>query len=306
MADSVTESSGGFRGIYPMLYAFFDAEDRLDRAAMRRQVEACLAAGAHGIAALGLATEVSKLSEAERRQVMDWVCEDVGGRRPVALTIFAASVEEQVAMGRAARAAGADWLILQPPPVKGLPESDYVRFFGAVAEKLDCPIAIQNAPDYIGIGLSTAGLLELNRQHPNVCIVKGEGPALTIRQVIEETEGRLAVFNGRGGLELPDNLRAGCVGLIPAPDCFDRQVTICEAMRRGTVEGEREAEALYREILPAITFVMQSIDTLICYGKRIAALRLGLSVHDRAPALAPSAFGLDCARRYAEALGPLK
>ena len=27
------------RGIYPILYAFFDREGRLDRAAMRRQVE---------------------------------------------------------------------------------------------------------------------------------------------------------------------------------------------------------------------------------------------------------------------------
>ncbi len=29
-------------------------------------------------------------------------------------------------------------------------------------------------------------------------------------------DGRLAVFNGRGGMELPDNFRAGCAGLVPA------------------------------------------------------------------------------------------
>lgn len=299
------DGAARFHGIYPMLYAFFDAQGALDRAAMARQVEACLAQGAHGIAALGLATEVSKLSEAERRQVMDWVCSDVAGRCPVALTIFGNSVAQQVEMARAARDAGADWLILQPPPVKGLPEIEYIRFFGAVAEKIDRPIAIQNAPDYIGIGLSAASLFELNRQHPNVCLLKGEGPALTIRRMIEETEGRLTVFNGRGGLELPDNLRPGCAGMIPAPDCFDRQIRIFELMRGGDTEDEAAAEALYREILPAITFVMQSIETLLCYGKRIAALRLGLAVQDRAPALQPSDFGLTCARRYAEALGPL-
>jgi len=296
---------GSIHGIYPMLYAFFDAAGKLDRGALRRQVEACIAEGAHGIAALGLATEVAKLSEAERRQVMDWVCSDVAGRCPVALTIFGETVEQQVGLAKAACAAGADWLILQPPPVKGLPETDYIRFFGAVAGQIERPIAIQNAPDYIGIGLSAAGLLALNRQHPNVSLLKGEGPALTIRRMIEETEGRLTVFNGRGGLELPDNLRAGCAGLIPAPDCFDRQIRIFELMRSGKPEDEAAAEALYREILPAITFVMQSIDTLLCYGKRIAALRLGLTVHDRAPALQPNDFGLACARRYAEALGPL-
>ncbi|HXV06601.1 MAG TPA: hypothetical protein VD791_01105 [Burkholderiales bacterium] len=36
-------SSAEFSGIYPMQYAFFDRGGGLDRAAMRRQVEAALA-----------------------------------------------------------------------------------------------------------------------------------------------------------------------------------------------------------------------------------------------------------------------
>jgi len=62
----------------------------------------------------------------------------------------------------------------------------------------------------------------------------------------------------------------------------------------------------YREVLPAIVFVIQSLDTLHCSGKRLAALRLGFAaVRDRLPALAADAFGLQCVERYAAALGPL-
>ena len=89
-----------------------------------------------------------------------------------------------------------------------------------------------------------------------------------IRRLIEETQGAFRVLNGRGGLELPDNLRAGCVGLIPAPECFDVQVRIFELMRSGRPEDEAEAERLYREILPLIVFLMQSIENFLCYGKR--------------------------------------
>ena len=39
-----------FRGIYPILYAFFDRQGKLDREAMRLQIRACLDAGAHGLA----------------------------------------------------------------------------------------------------------------------------------------------------------------------------------------------------------------------------------------------------------------
>jgi 4-hydroxy-tetrahydrodipicolinate synthase len=49
---------------------------------------------------------------------------------------------------------------------------------------------------------------------------------------------------------------------------------------------------------------MQSIETLICYGKRIFALRAGFNVEDRAPALRPTPFGLARAAEHASALGP--
>ena len=91
-----------FNGIYPILYAFFDEQGKLDRDAMRRQAEACVAMGAHGVAALGLATEVSKLSETERHDVMAWLAEDVGGRLPIAITIFGKTPAEQIAYVKAA------------------------------------------------------------------------------------------------------------------------------------------------------------------------------------------------------------
>ena len=295
--------TGDFRGIYPILYAFFDESDRLDRAAMRRQVEACVRHGAHGIAILGLATEVGKLSLAERRQLVDWAAEDIAGRVPLAVTVAEPSVGAQVDFVRAAQAAGAAWVILQPPPARGLPEAEYVRFFGAVADRVDLPVAIQNAPEYIGVGLSPDGIAVLRRNHPNFRLLKGETSAVGIRQVIAATEGKLTVFNGRGGLELTDMLRAGCAGMIPAPECFDIQVRIYEAMRAG---DEATADALYREILPLITFLMQSIESFLCYGKRLLARRLGLGpVQVRAPGLAPTEFGLACLERHAAGLGPL-
>ncbi len=291
-------------GIYPMLYAFFNAQDGLDRHATRRQVQAFVDNGAHGMAVLGLGTEVNKLSDRERRQLVDWVAEELAGRLPLAITINAPTVDAQVEFAKFAHSRGASWVILQPPPERGVPEEFFIRFFGAVADRVDLPVAIQNAPEYLGVGLTPAGVKALARNHPNFRILKGEGPALTIRQVIEETGDSVTVFNGRGGLELIDNLRAGCAGMIPASDTFDRQARIFDLLREG---AETHAEALYREVLPAIVFVMQSLDTLHTYGKRIAAMRLGLGeVFDRAPALRPSAFGMRCAQRYAAALGPLE
>jgi 4-hydroxy-tetrahydrodipicolinate synthase len=285
-----------FAGIWPILYAFFDASGALDRALMRRQAEICVAGGAHGMAVLGLATEVSKLTLSERRSVVEWAAEDLGGRLPLAVTIFGATPEEQSEAVAHAAAHGAVLAILQPPRSASLDEAGLIDFFARVMDRAPIAMGIQNAPEYLGIGLGQAGIGELSRRCANFRVLKGEGPAVLIARVVEATQRRLAVFNGRGGLELPDNLRAGCAGLIPAPDCFEAQVEIYAAMRRG---DEAEAERLYREILPAIVFVMQSIEHLICYGKRLVAARMGVKrVFDRAPALAPTPFGEAAVARF--------
>ena len=305
-------ATSGFRGVYPMLYAFFDADGRLDRAAMRAQVEHCVANGAHGVAALGLGTEVSKLDPEERRLIMEWAAEDLAGRLPLAITVFGATPAEQIAFVRAAAERGADWVILQPPQAPrgqaGAPinEDQLIDFFGAVADASPVPVAIQNAPQYIGVGLAGAGLDRLSRDHPKVRLLKAEGSAVDTRSLIELTEGRIDVFQGRGGLEFTDVMRAGCVGLIPSVESCHVQSRMFELLQTGRAEDQAAAERLYAELAPLIVFLMQSVGQFLCYGKRLTAQRIGIAeVHDRAPAQAPTRFGLECLARHAVGLDRL-
>jgi dihydrodipicolinate synthase/N-acetylneuraminate lyase len=298
----------GFSGVYPMLYALFGPDGRLDREAMRRQVEYCVAGSAHGVAALGLGTEVSKLSPEERLSVMAWAADDLAGRLPLAITVFGATPEDQIAFVEAAARRGADWVILQPPRTgQKITEDQLVDFFGRVADASPLPVAIQNAPQYIGVGLTGHGIDRLRREHPNVRLLKAEGSAIETRAMIELTEGRMAVFQGRGGMEFIDVMRAGCVGMIPSVESCHVQTKIFELMQTGRTEDVERAERLYAELAPLIMFLMQSVDQFLCYGKRLTAQRLGLDeVHDRQPAQAPTAFGLACLARHAEVLDRLR
>jgi 4-hydroxy-tetrahydrodipicolinate synthase len=295
-----------FHGVYPILYSFFDERNQLDREAMRRQVAGCITGGAHGIAVMGLATEVGKLDVNERRALIDWVGEDIDGRVPFAVTVGEGSVSGQVAFVKAAIDAGADWAILQPPAIAGVPESEYVRFLGAVADRCDLPLAVQNAPGLMATSLSNAGLKTLNRQHGNVCLLKGEGSATYLKQLIDDTEGVFDIFGGIAGMHLPDSIRAGCVGMIPAADLFDPQVVIYELLQEGTRESIVEAERLHKELLPLIVFMMSSVENFIAYGKRLMAQRLGLPHgHAREPSVPVTEFGLQTMRHWAAQLGPL-
>ncbi|MBN3757399.1 dihydrodipicolinate synthase family protein [Paraburkholderia sp. Tr-20389] len=288
--------------MWPVLYAYFDADNRLDLRAIHAQIDHTISAGAGGIVILGLATEVNRLSLEEKQRFIACTGEHVAQRVPFAVTVSGDSVDTQLALADYAVDHGASSLILQPPSSRDQPESFYFDFFSEVMQRVRVPVGIQNAPEYLGVGLSVESLAVLAARCAQFQWLKGEGPATVIQSTIErlrEQRSALPVFNGRGGQELVDNLRAGCAGLIVAPDSFDWQAAIYGAF----VEGDQQkAQTLYERILPSIVFVMQSLDALTCYGKRIAAWRMGFDVeHDRG--MQPTAFGLACARRHASALG---
>lgn len=293
-------------GIYPMIYAFYGPDGRLDRAAMKRQVEACVASGVHGIAILGIVTEFNKLDVNERRLVIEWTAEDLAGRLPLAVTINEASVHGQIEMARLAAEVGADWIILQPPPIRNVPEAEIVSFLCKVADASTLPVAIQNNPVNLDIVLSAGALNQLNRTSPNVRLLKGEGPIDYVRRLIDETEGVFTVFNGRGGLELPSSMRLGCAGLIPAPDVSDVMVRIYTLFRDGDASSEAEAERLHAGILPLLTYLMAAPEHMLCYGKRLFAQRIGITnIHPRHPCVLPQSFGEEIVSRYSAGLLPI-
>lgn len=297
-----------YSGVYPVLYAFFDEDGDLDGAAMATQVEHCIAAGAHGIAVLGLVTEVHKMDVNERLALVAMVGELIAGRVPYAVTVGEPSLKGQIAFARAAKAAGADWVILQPPAAKGYSEAELVRFFGAVADALDIGIAVQNNPVNLDVSLSVAGLVSLARQHPNITLLKGEGFSVDIARAIEETQGHFDVFGGHGGKEFPALMRAGGAGLIPAPDCLAVQVRMFELMRENTPSSWAEAERLHREILPLIVFMTHAVPSLLTYGKMLFASKIGLprTLSARAPALHPTPAGVAETIRFADHLSKIE
>jgi 4-hydroxy-tetrahydrodipicolinate synthase len=291
------------KGIYPILYAFFDERGALDRRAWRAEIEAVIAAGAPGIAILGLITEVAALEPSERRTLVEWAIEDVAGRVPILATVAGRDLGETCALARDAEAAGATALIVQPPVGARPSEGELCEFFADVMAAVKSPAGIQNAPEFLGVGLSPPAVRALADRRSNFTLMKGEGPVAVVKRYVDALSPRVAVLNGRGGLELPDNLRAGCVGLVPAPDCADWQMAIQAAFLAG---DEACMDALYRDILPYVVFAMQSLDVAILYGKRMFAARAGIDnpcacriVRD-----APDPFLIAAMRRWSARFGP--
>lgn len=296
------KTHSAFYGVYPMLLVFFRADGSLDLDAIALQVDAQVKHGAHGCAVMGLGTEVNKLSTQERRAVIEVVAERLYGRLPFSVTIGENSVAGQIEFSRAAEALGADWIILLPPTVGDLPEREILRFFGQIADATSLPLGVQNAPQYLGIGLSNTGLGELRTQHENFKVVKIEDDPLALPPLLEATDGQLDVFVGRAGLESLEVFRAGACGLIPGFETFDRLSRMFDHLCTGEDDA---AEAAYQSVEPAIVFMLKSINHFVTYSREISGRRLGLNdIHHRL-GVDVSPLGQHLIEKTAQTLGPL-
>ena len=289
-------------GIYPMLYAFFDDRGVLRQDPFRLQVDVALGTQAAGVAILGLGTEVSKLTFDERIDVLEVVAKRVDGRKPLLATVYGDTITEQIEFSKQAIQSGTSALILQPPSQK-MDDAKLVGFFSKIISAVDCPVGIQNAPEFLGFGLSNESLIALANDHENFTIAKLECNAVNLESVASDLGDSVMLFNGRCGLELPDNLRAGACGLIPAIDTVDKT---SEIFAEFTTGNEEWADKLYADLLPVLCFIMQGIPHFLTYGKMLAAARLGIELGgSREPSLPATDFGTACIRRFLKHLGPL-
>ena len=286
-----------------MTYCFYNKNNSVDIKAMSDQISLIKNIGSHGIACLGLATEVHKLNFIEKKKIIEIVADIANGTLPIVVTISGKNVEEYKKLIEISEYYNVSWIVFQPMFKKNITDKDCFNFFNKIIAFVDNKtlVGIQNAKEYIGVGLESSEILKLYKKYNNFRAIKGEASAILIQNEIKKYPKNLKVFNGRGGQEIIDNFLAGCSGIIPSLEGTDIFLNIYKLFQQKKIS---EARRIYKNILPSIVFSMQSIDTLVCYGKRICAYRMGMKkIYDRKPGLVPTSFGVKLAKKYADELG---
>jgi 4-hydroxy-tetrahydrodipicolinate synthase len=271
-------------GILPSLPTPFDAEGGVDAAAFVDVVRFAVAGGAHGLVCFGLAGEVSRLTVAEREQLLEHAL-TVSGSVPLLVGAVAENLPDSLRLARHAEHAGGAGIVIPPPTATRLREADIVDFMVRVANAVALPAIVQDAPEYLGVGLSADGVREVVRRAPNVCAVKLETGPEGIEAWRSALGEEIAVFGGNGGLYLLDALRAGASGIMPGVDTVDLQVAIHSLERAGRAD---EADAAFARLLPLLVFEMQDIEHYNRCAKYVLNRR-GIRVRPelRPPAPAP-------------------
>ena len=234
------------RGVYPILITPFDDDSQVDEESLRRLVEFNLEKGVHGLG-VALASEVFKLTEAERSQVTRIVVDQVKGRVPVVINTGAAGTDLAVHYSRIAADNGADALMVLPPTFMPAGADATVAYYRAISDAAGLPIFIQDTSTAT-VASSLARRIGESCQWVRYIKVESLPVAARVAEMVSQAGEQLTVFGGAGGNYFIEEMRRGSVGTMPfctQPEAF---VEVWNLFQSGDEAAAQEVFS--RKIIP--------------------------------------------------------
>ena len=243
------------RGIYNILATPFDSDYAVDFASLRRLTQFQLDLGAQGLTILGVMGEAAKLSVDERRAVMDCVIDTVSGAVPIVVGTSHRELETCIELSRAAFAAGADGVMIAPPPLEDKSDPAILALYEQIAAQVDGKIVVQDFPPVNDVIMSADVLAQIAERIPNARTLKLEDPPLMQKiDAIRARTDRFAIFGGLGGMFLLEELKRGAAGTMTGFAFTEILVAVYKAFTGG---DKARAEAIFDRYLPLIRYENQ-------------------------------------------------
>lgn len=235
----------------PVTTPFDPVSGEADVVALRRNARAWLEAPLGGLVLFGSTGEGLLLEEDERTAMLEGVREVAGPERLVLAGTGAESTRATIRLSRAAAAAGADAVLVQPPAYyrPQLTPEALRDHYSAVADASPVPVILYQVPSaYAGVDLE-AGLVAELAHHPNIIGIKDStGDLRALGALVETCPPQFTVLVGSGAV-LYGALEVGARGGILAVALLAPHAA-CEIYRRKREGDEAGAGRIQERIAP--------------------------------------------------------
>ena len=224
-----------------------DANQTVNHAELRNQVERLLAGGVHGLFPFGTNGEGYILSLKEKEEVLETVIDQVKGRVPVYAGTGCISTADTIYMSKRAEAMGADVLSIITPSFAAASQKELYDHYVAVAKAVNIPIVLYNIPARTGNKLLPETVRALCR---DVDVIMGakdsSGDLEKLKAYIRETQDlpkKVAILAGNDGNILNCLKAGGTGGIAGRANLYPATVaSIYDKFVAGDIEGAEKAQ----------------------------------------------------------------
>jgi 4-hydroxy-tetrahydrodipicolinate synthase len=246
----MTMPSEWLRGCGTALVTPFNAAGEVHEARHRALVERQVAAGVRLLVPCGTTGEAATLTGPEHERVIALTVEAARGRAKVLAGVGSNATAATVERARAARAAGADAVLVVAPYYNKPTQAGLRAHFRAVADAMgNAPVVLYNVPGRTASNITAATTLALARETDNIVGVKeASGDFAQIMAILRDRPAGFRVLSGDDAVTLP-LIALGAEGVVSvvSNEAPDLMVRLTDQALSGAWDVARE---LHYRLLP--------------------------------------------------------
>jgi dihydrodipicolinate synthase/N-acetylneuraminate lyase len=219
------------QGIFPIVQTPYTVSDKLDFAALEKEVAFLDRCGVHGIVWPQRASQYAYLTYEERIEGVERIAAANKGRRPAFVVgVQASDAATAVKYARHAAKIKPDAIIALPTRDRGeFDLNETAKYFATIAAACDLPLFIQTTGN-----MSVEFMGRLEKELPTLRFVKDEaGDPVKRLSEFHARKTRLKVFTGNHGRTLIEEMIRGVAGNMPASAWVDLYVKVWDHWRAG-------------------------------------------------------------------------
>jgi dihydrodipicolinate synthase/N-acetylneuraminate lyase len=218
-----------FNGLFPIASTPFTPDNKLDFDCLNNEVKFCNRGGVPGLIWPQIASGWSSLSSDERfAGAESLIAAGKGGKTAIVIGVQTQGKDLPGAIAYAKHAAknGANAICSLPPDGDN---AAVMEFYRAIGSATDLPLFVQTIGD-----MPVDLVVEMYKAIPTIRVVKDEAgdPLQRVAELRAKTDGKLAVFAGKGVRLMMDEMRLGFTGFCPTvgmADVFQQAWELYEA-----------------------------------------------------------------------------
>ena len=188
----------------------------VDYDTLAKFIEFQIEEGINALVACGTTGESATLSQDERKEVIRFTIDRVGGRVPVIAGVGTNNTEHVLDFAKSACDNGADGLLVVTPYYNKATQGGLIKHFSVIADAAEKPVIMYNVPGRTGCNLQANTVATL-ADHPNIVGLKeASGNMSQVVDIIQKCGDKLDIYSGEDGLTVPMMSMGskGCISVL--------------------------------------------------------------------------------------------
>lgn len=202
-----------FRGSGVAIITPMDKSGKINYNVLGEIIEYQIEKHTDAIIVCGTTGESATLSDEEKKDIIKYTVDKVGGRIPVIAGTGSNNTKHAVYMSKVAEKLGVDALLVVTPYYNKTSQSGLIEHYKQIAGSVNLPIILYNVPSRTGVNIKPETYLELSKINNIVATKEANGDISSIAKTISLCKDNLAIYSGNDDQIIPI-LSLGGLGVI--------------------------------------------------------------------------------------------